>query len=765
MKKFYFFAIVCLCSLTNWAGNILDLSTGQFCDNLSTKPLCNKEDFGDSIIITYDFQAAQIVNDEIFTGCIHWKYEDWGINHNQGEASFPIKYDTYTTTQNQNISIALIESDYIDFNYELAPAHPISTNNLSSSQRDIAPINLYSGFYPNKLVEFDDVQTQKNNSTHWIKISPVQYDHSNKIVRAYTKIKFKVEFTSKSRAHDIIITPNPVEQDTISQDYIIISSNKYSSAVYNFAKWKRDLGFNVKIALDDNWTSEKIKNKIQSLYNSSNECYALIIGDHIDVPAISSTFRPTDTVEPFHFTDLYYGCLDGSDDYFSDIYIGRLPVSTLAEANVVINKIINYEKNPPINAPFYNSGMICSEFFDNNYNSTEDDPLITTSESIRNHLMSLGKSVDRIYSIYNNNINPLRFYNGDALPSDLLKPTFSWAGSSTNIINSINAGRFFALHYGHGYYYSWSTPDFYVNHINSLTNNNLLPVVFSINCLTGAYNYSNGDCIAEAFLKKLNGGCVGIFAPTNNNYIYYSKAITSSIFNNIWPQSENINSVCRLGEILNNSLIAMCTSPETPNNIRKYHSEIFHCFGDPSMMIRTENPTTISNVFVNRNAEVEGAVRVSISGLGDNNHYIAFHDTRIGKTFLVKGSSALYRTNDPNYVNICVYNQNKIPYINLGQGLDIIQTSNIIEPSDFISTIGPNPTNGQITIECSISESASSANIVVSDLYGNTKSTMPCSAEDNVITMNLSNLNNGIYVATLIVDNVTKDTKRIIVQK
>lgn len=78
MKKIYFSAIVCLCSLTNWAGNVLNLSTGQFCENLSAKPLCIKEDFGDSVIITYDFQAAQIVYDDIFHGCVQWKYEDWG---------------------------------------------------------------------------------------------------------------------------------------------------------------------------------------------------------------------------------------------------------------------------------------------------------------------------------------------------------------------------------------------------------------------------------------------------------------------------------------------------------------------------------------------------------------------------------------------------------------------------------------------------------------------------------------------------------------
>ena len=94
MTRFAFFIIFCFCCLTNLATNILDLSTGKFCNNLSTKPLCSKVDYGDSIIITYDFTAQQINNDDIFQGCIQWKYEDWGINHTQAEASFPIKYDT-----------------------------------------------------------------------------------------------------------------------------------------------------------------------------------------------------------------------------------------------------------------------------------------------------------------------------------------------------------------------------------------------------------------------------------------------------------------------------------------------------------------------------------------------------------------------------------------------------------------------------------------------------------------------------------------------
>ncbi|MBR5331827.1 MAG: T9SS type A sorting domain-containing protein [Muribaculaceae bacterium] len=764
MTRFAFFIIFCFCCLTNLATNILDLSTGKFCNNLSTKPLCSKVDYGDSIIITYDFQAAQIINDDIFQGCIQWKYEDWGINHTQGEASFPIKIDTYTTSQSGNISISLIESEFIDFNYELAPARqPLTDNgvNLYSSE-NISPIQAYSGFSPNEIIEIEDVQTHKDTSIYWVKISPVQYNHTNKIVRAYSKIKYKVTYQSspQSRLSGIEIKPYPVLQDTITQDYIIISTNKYATAAKNFAKWKRHLGFNTEVALNDNWTPTSIKSKIREIYEKhSDNCYALIIGDHDDVPSNVSTLKPTDGIENSHLTDLYYGCFNGGDDYFPEIAIGRLPVSTLNEANVVVDKIINYEKNPPLNGSFYNTGVNCSFFQDENSDTFEDRLFIETSESVRNLLISKGKTIERIYNTFSD-ITPRYYANGTSLPSELLKPTFNWDGDYVDIINSINSGRFYILHRGHGYITFWDKPHFNIFNINNLSNGNLQPIVFSINCSTGNFD---DDCFAETFLKKANGGCVGIFASSATSFSPYNDFFTTAIFGNIWPNSNNVTSEYRLGYILNNSQYRVAVNHDTYANIRRYQCEIYHCFGDPSMMIRTENPSIISNVFVTRNAESGKAVNVSISGSEDE--YIAFNDNILGKTLLIKGRSAIYRTNFPEYVTVCVYNHNKIPYVNLGLEPEIVQTISITDSADCISNFGPNPTNGQISFEYSISNNTSSAVIIISDLYGNLKTSTTCIAENNSITIDLSHLNNGVYIATLIVDGVTKDTKRVIVQK
>ena len=765
MKRYFIFIIVALSIQYAWSQGIIDLSTGQVNNNLSTKPIYSSIVNENSSIITYEFNAAKITEDDLFPNTYNWQYEDFNVNHIQGEAAFPIKYDTFSYPQGTNIEVSVIEANYIDFYYELAPARQLIPENMSSnlSKEDILPIQPYSGISPNEIIEIDDQQTSQKTTTFWVKVSPVQYDYTNKIVRAYTKIKYEVIVNTpiQSRIGDLIITPFSIEQDSIAVDYLIISTNEFSAASNKMAAWKRQLGFNTIVALNDNWNPSSIKSKMREVYERhSDNCYALIIGDHDDVPSNVSTLYPYNTnPQSEHLTDLYYGCFNGDDDYFPEIAIGRIAVSTSNEANIVIDKIINYEKTPPLTPSFYNSGLVSAEFMDSTSNTIEDIPIIQTTESIRNNLIAKGKNIDRIY-FAEDSLNPQYYYNGSQLPSELKKPNFAWNNNDTEIINALNNGRLFALHYGHGNINGWAGPYFVKGQFIYLNNSNLLPVVFSFNCSTGDFNR---DCFAESFLKKQNGGCVGIFAGTSPTFLYYDSFNISYIFSTLWPQSDLSTPEFHIGDLLNNSKYTMATNSNASPDMRKYQCEIYHCFGDPSMMIRTETPTTIPNISVNRNAEVEGAVRVSITGNEDE--YIAFKDNRLGKTLLIKGRNALYRTKFPEYVTVCVYNHNKIPYINLGQEPEIIQPLNTSESADFISTVGPNPTNGQITIVCSISESASSANIVVCDLYGNTKSIMPCSAEDNVITMDLSVLNNGIYVATLIVDGIKKDTKRIIVQK
>lgn len=132
-----------------------------------------------------------------------------------------------------------------------------------------------------------------------------------------------------------------------------------------------------------------------------------------------------------------------------------------------------------------------------------------------------------------------------------------------------------------------------------LNNGSKLPVVFSINCLTGKFNHVR-DCFAETFLKKENGGCVGIIAASEASLSGYNDALSEMMFDAIWPSNvlridmpdfgpdhrENVaKPVYELGRILDMGMKYLSVIEGVYLN-RMYTRELFHCFGDPSMKIR-----------------------------------------------------------------------------------------------------------------------------------------------------------------------------------
>ena len=88
-----------------------------------------------------------------------------------------------------------------------------------------------------------------------------------------------------------------------------------------------------------------------------------------------------------------------------------------------------------------------------------------------------------------------------------------------------------------------------------------------------------------------------------------------------------------------------------------------------------------------------------------------------------------------------------------------------IEKSDYIVSCTPNPTHGETTFTYSISQFASSAKIIISDLMGTQAMSINCDITNSSSNANLSSLRSGVYIATLVVDNNVKDSKQIVVSQ
>lgn len=149
---------------------------------------------------------------------------------------------------------------------------------------------------------------------------------------------------------------------------LIITSAAFEGQADELAEWKREKGFLTKVVtLDDidsiegGTTGEDIRAYINDVYDTYNLSYVLLIGDAEFIPPHYVTPHPTGHGNTLMGTDLYYAEMDYAG-YFPDLAVGRIPVDTVAEAQIVVDKIINYEQNPPIDQDFYRT-ILCAAFF------------------------------------------------------------------------------------------------------------------------------------------------------------------------------------------------------------------------------------------------------------------------------------------------------------------------------------------------------------------------------------------------------------------
>ena len=420
-------------------------------------------------------------------------------------------------------------------------------------------------------------------------------------------------FLQKISTNRVPLLSNGNNRDNYSipfnQGYLIITTDTYLETIQPFIEWKRLLGNNVFVESkpQGQWTATQVKETVQDHWFNDSIQYLLIIGGKNDVPGTNFSFSfQGETL--YATTDYYYG-LPMDSLGIPRIFRGRIPVTNVRDAEIVLDKIIQYELNPVADESFYANGVNCAYFQDSDNNQHEDHAFTLTAENIRHHLTNnYGKLIHRLYSA-KDSISPrywagFPYSDGIEIPQELQRNNYTWNASRDSIASYINQGSFYVLYSDHGDGGQWSYPKFDKNDINSLLRNgNKLPVVFSICCRTGDFDLDVA-CFAENFLKKENGGCVGIIASTEKVITGYMDAVTLGMFDAIWPglqphftfttfpgYSPNNPPTYELGKILDQGLIKMSETFGLNYNLYTATTwKLFHCFGDPSMRMLVNTP-------------------------------------------------------------------------------------------------------------------------------------------------------------------------------
>lgn len=692
----------------------------------------------DGVTVTYEFKHAVVLSDPDVADHYLWRISGFGHSVVPGEPDVPVRWDSFALPEGcASFTVSVLESACVDVPLRLSPARAPQPEGKESPAvvPDIAP---YEGWFPREVVETGEVRVYRGRSVAEVGVYPVRYDWKNGVVRACSKIVYRVTFGEGGlrSAPEGRIAPDDsfLDNTTLNgnvgaagyemfrsagdtgsagKDYLILSTPEFEEAVRRLADWKRTLGFGVHTRLRGDWTPERIKSAVKEVYRSAPSLYyLLIVGDHDDVPA-EDMARTIVNNKGYAFdyryvTDYYYGCVDGEGDVLADLYRGRLPVSTATEAVTVVDKIIRYERNPVRDAAFYDMGLHCAYFEDCFPDGTdgpgdgiEDKRFTLTSEEVRNYMLSKGKTVNRVYFAYDYNYSetdnypPPTFWNkgefawGDSIPVELQRPYFAWDGDSADIVRYIDEGAFYVLYRGHGTDSTWVQPHFTGDNILSLANGDRLPVVFSINCETGSFQ--EDDCFAEVFLRKKGGGAVAVYAATEKSWPGYNDAMVIGMFDAIWPDPgvdsklynflgmttspSRLRETTRLGEILDQGLRRM---EETWGQSWRGNS------------ISTQFTREIFHCFGDPGMRIYTDTptefkKLSITcdvykvrvDLGSEAGDIAFYDKLTEEIWFYTGRSAEY-SGDPRHVRVCVSGHNKIPFIGYPVCLDTYYIQNEI---------------------------------------------------------------------------------------
>jgi hypothetical protein len=372
--------------------------------------------------------------------------------------------------------------------------------------------------------------------------------------------------------------------------YVIVTSEALAPAFQRLADSKTAKGVPAVVRtiewIQQNYrwgadVGESIRNFIREAYAKWGVEWVLLGGDTDVVPARFGyvTFTEGDLVP----TDMYYSCLDGSwnadhdslwgeafhstydpgdnADLYPEVYVGRMPVSTLAEANTLIDKTMNYEAATDTlsKKKFLMLGEV---IFPTDYPT---NPLI---------VLDGAEVTDDVYESYlegNPNAVTTRLYeNYTAYPGALQE-------TKARCLDSLNAGVNHVLHAGHGSSYNMSVGE--ANNIlnydaDQLTNGNALFSMYIMSCKNGAFDT---ECLAEAFLLNDTGGAFAVTASSRSAYPSASRPYLDEYYSLLFTEN-----VVHLGELQTLSRIPFTPAAGGETADRWTHF-ICNYLGDPEV--------------------------------------------------------------------------------------------------------------------------------------------------------------------------------------
>lgn len=513
----------------------------------------------------------------------------------KGYAQLPYMGASVMISPDKDVDLKILEGEYEEYqlDYPLVPSRGVIYRDQDPSTIPyvIDSRSIVDKWYPENLAEMNEPFIIRDIRGTSVYVYPFRYNAATQTVRVYKTMTVQVIENNSNPVNPLIIKNEVIAREmdaiyksvfvnydeskydlTIGQngEILVLTTSAYEAAIEPYIQWKKEKGFIVHkevVAVGTN-----VKTNILNAYTANNNIlYVQLVGDWADIKS--------DMLSGYAPMDPQLGCVVGSDQQ-PDICIGRFSASNATHVTTQVNKVIGYEKTPDMAGNWYST----STGIASNQGPGDDNEL----------------DYQHIQNIYDNKLDPFTFDN----QNEIYEP----GATITMVSNAINTGTAIINYCGHGSETSWGTTGFSNNNIQALTNGNKLPFIFSVACVNGAFNGS-GDCFAEAWMKKENGGAVMTLMATINQpwdppmrgEDYFNDILTGGYDYSAHPGQNGISTTeqrSTLGAIVFNGLVLMTTEAGSTSDWETAKTWTF--FGDPAMQPRTDTPAdiTLSNEIV-----------------------------------------------------------------------------------------------------------------------------------------------------------------------
>ncbi len=421
------------------------------------------------------------------------------------------------------------------------------------------------------------------------------------------------------------ISNSAVKAETQGASYVIITHKKFGEQAERLANYRETQAKNpidAKVIYVDEIFNEyssgmvdvtAIRDFLMEAYNtwSVTPKYVLFFGDGnydvFNVESYNENYIPTfETEESLnevysYSTDDYYCRISGSDKYI-DIAHGRLPVNSIDDAEIIVDKIIKYESGDNQGLWRTKIAMVTDdhlqerEIDEGDYHNRQSETLATT-------YIPGFFNLEKIY---------LAGYPTVYVGAGRRKPDVNRA-----IVDAINNGVLMMSFIGHGNPKTWTHEYVFekATTIPQLDNEHFF-FLTAATCDFGRFDDPSQLSSNEEMLFLNNKGSIGsiaatrsVFAGLNAQYIYV-------FYSQLLQERDEENKPPRLGTAYLNSKMGQYIGSDS-------NSEKFHLFADPAMVLNEPSqPAHVAKVngveVDSTQAQLQALQTVNIEGEVDN---------------------------------------------------------------------------------------------------------------------------------------------------